>query len=134
MEALSNHKCCVNLFLLLWPDGRRKRWWNKRGGKKRNNWRKYSRVVSTHSVIHWKSVKGKKRSGPLFFPFHSTLIPSLHTRDPLCQWDGSHLLTYSKYCLLQTFQLTHVKKALWKLMNLDNLSKWIYVKIYNILT
>ena len=132
---------CISFFfffLLLGPTVTRwwkKRWWNKRGRKKRNNEGMYSKVVSTHSELHRRSgKKKKKKSRPLFFIFHSTLISSLHAKGPFCQWDRSHLLTYSKYCLLQTFQLTHVKKALWKLMNLDNLSKWNYVKIYNILT
>lgn len=47
-----------------------------------------------------------------FFPLHSTRILSQYSTDPFCQGDRSQLLTDSKYCLLQTFQLTHVKKAL----------------------
>ena len=29
--------------------------------------------------------KKEKKSGPLFLPFHSTVIPSLHAKGPFCQ-------------------------------------------------
>lgn len=112
MEALCNHKWCVSLFLL---DGKRKddevREVERRETTEESILEKFLPTQnSTGNQL--KKKKKKEERGPLFFPFHATLIPTLQAKGPFCQRDRSHLLMYGKYCLLQTFQLTHVKKAL----------------------
>lgn len=60
----------------LWLDSRRKIGWNKRDGKTE---------IIEESILPTQIYTGKKGEGdePLFFPFHSNLILSLHTKDNL---------------------------------------------------
>lgn len=128
LGAVISYKCSVCEFSLLLAT---MTWWWKAEMLKqarRSTW-EHPRPLSAQTLEPSFCLHGPPLS------FCSIQVPGLQSKHPLCRWDRSYLLIYSKYCLLQTLcSWLMWKRHYEKLMNLDNLSKWIYVKIYNILT